>query len=87
MPKAFVLIDVDPGAQKKVLSELEGSPEIKVHLVMGGTYDAIAEVEAESEDDFDDVIASIRSIEEVRSTITMDVVDGKNGGKTKPLQI
>lgn len=87
MPKAFVLIDVNPGARKKVLNELQGNPEIKIHPVIGGTYDAIAEVDAESEDDFDDVIISIRSIEEIRSTITMGVVDGKNGGKTRPLQI
>lgn len=86
MPKAFVLIDFDPGAKKKVLSELERNPEIKIHPVAGGAYDAIAEVEAESEDDFDEAIISIRSIEEIRSTITMDVVDGKNR-KTKPLQI
>jgi DNA-binding Lrp family transcriptional regulator len=86
VPKAFVLIDFDPGARKKVLSELGGNPEIKIHPVAGGAYDAIAEVEAESEDDFDDAIISIRSIEEIRSTITMDVMDGKKR-KTKPLQI
>lgn len=86
MPKAFVLIDVNPGAKKKVLSELGRNPEIKIHPVVGGSYDAIAEVDAESKDDFDDAIISIRSIEEIRSTITMDVVDGK-GSKTKPLQI
>lgn len=73
--KAFVLINTDLGAEPALHSELK-----KIEGVVGvwqvfGVYDMIVEVEAESDEKMKEIVFSrIRSLEHIRSTLTLSSV-------------
>ena len=75
MAKAFVLINVEIGAESEVLGDLRPIPEvIDAHLVYG-VYDIIAIVETSDLQDLKDAISyKIRRLDKVHSTLTMIVV-------------
>lgn len=72
MRRAFVLINSELGNEAKLQSELKKiEGVIGVYLVYG-VYDMVVEVEAESEHRLKDIVFSrIRSLEHVRSTLTL----------------
>jgi DNA-binding Lrp family transcriptional regulator len=47
--KAFILLKVEPGNEKKVIDDLLKIEEVKVVHVIPGEWDLLAEVEAEKE--------------------------------------
>ena len=75
MAKAFILVNVEIGADVEVLNELGLIPEIiEAHRVYG-VYDIIAVVETSTMQELKDVIGfKIRSLDKVHSTMTMIVV-------------
>ncbi len=75
MRKAFVLINTDLGSEDEVVSELEEiGGVVGVHQVYG-VYDVVAEIEAETEQMLKEVVFSrIRTLEHVRSTLTLTTV-------------
>ena len=72
---AFVLINADLGAEQDVLDEIRSIPSVvEVHVVYG-VYDLIVKVEAESLDEVKETVTDrLRTLEKVRSTLTMIVV-------------
>jgi DNA-binding Lrp family transcriptional regulator len=76
MKTAFVLVNTDMGSEEEVSESLKKFEEIKeVHGVFG-VYDLVVRVEAESMEELKDVISSkIRRQQNVRSTLTMIVID------------
>lgn len=76
MPSAFVLVNADIGSEEEVLRDLEPISEVKEAHMVYGVYDIIARVETETMQDLKDVIsARIRRLDNIRSTLTMIVVD------------
>ena len=77
MQKAYVLLKATIGREKELLDEMNTIPEVKeIHRVLG-VYDLVLLVEADSEDDLNQVIQQrIRSLDAVHSTITMAVCPG-----------
>jgi DNA-binding Lrp family transcriptional regulator len=75
LTKAFVLINVEIGAEAEVLRDLIPIPEVnEAHLVYG-VYDIIVIVEtAEMQELKDAVSLKIRRLDKVHSTLTMIVV-------------
>ena len=75
MAKAFILVNVEIGADIEVLNDLGLIPEIiEAHRVYG-VYDIIAIVETSTMQRFKDVVGfKIRSLDRVHSTMTMIVV-------------
>jgi len=74
--KAFLLISAEIGREKDVASELESIPNVKEVHVTYGVYDVIAKVEAESPEKLKETITNkIRSLEHIKSTLTMVVVE------------
>ena len=75
MRKAFVLLNVNMGSEPELESELR-----KVEGVIGvyqvyGVYDLVVEVEASSDQDLKSIVFSrIRSLRNVRSTLTLNTV-------------
>lgn len=75
MRRAFILVNTDLGSELAVQAELK-----KVHGIVGvyqvyGVYDILVEIEAESDQHLKDIIFSgIRSLDHVRSTITLTTV-------------
>lgn len=76
MPSAFVLINAEMGAEEEILEELRKVPNVKEAYVVYGVYDIVAKLEAETMDKLKDSVTwGIRSMNKVRSTLTMIIVE------------
>jgi len=74
MPIAFVLISAELGEEKNLLKQLRSIDHVKEAHFVYGVYDVIVKVEAENMDKLKEIVTyNIRSLREVRSTITMTV--------------
>ena len=76
MPKAFVLINADLGAEEELVAELKKITNVTEVYVVYGVYDLILKVEADTMEKVKETITwHIRRLEKVRSTLTMIVVE------------
>ena len=75
MATAYILINVEIGAEGEVLKSLKPVSEIKEAHLVYGVYDIIARVETETMQELKDAVSwKIRRSDKVRSTLTMIVV-------------
>ena len=75
MPKAFVLINADLGAEDDLISELKKITNVTEVYQVYGVYDLVAKVEADTTEKVKEAITwSIRRLGKVRSTLTLIVV-------------
>ncbi len=78
MPRAYVLINVEPGAEDKVKIQLRSVGSVKESFVSYGVYDLIAVVEAETMDELKEAVTyKIRTVSQVVSTLTLMVTEEK----------
>jgi DNA-binding Lrp family transcriptional regulator len=76
MPTAFVLINYDIGAEKKILNKLKTLPGVIEASEVNGVYDIVVKIASDSLDRLKDTITrDIRTIDTVRSTMTLIVVE------------
>jgi len=76
LPKAFVLINADFGAEEALVAELKRITNVTEVYLVYGTYDLILKVEADTTEKVKETITyHIRRLEKVRSTLTMIVVE------------
>jgi len=76
MNLAYVLINTEIGSEEKVTNDLNKVEEVKKVYHVYGVYDLIVRVEAETVEKLKTVLSdSIRTLENVRSTLTMIAVD------------
>ena len=76
LPKAFVLINADLGAEEELVAELKKITNVTEVYVVYGAYDLISKVEADTMEKVKETITwHIRRLEKVRSTLTMIVVE------------
>jgi len=72
---AFLLLNVDIGAEEEVLRRLSEIEFVKEAYIVYGVYDVIAKVVAPNMDVLREIVTSkIRKLPRVRSTLTMIVV-------------
>ena len=77
MPKAFVLINAELGAEESLIRELKNIEHMSEVYVVYGVYDVVAKVEADTMEKVKETITwKIRRLDKVRSTLTMIVVEG-----------
>lgn len=77
MPKAFVLINAELGAEDSLIKELKGIENVSEVYVVYGVYDIVAKIESDMMEKVKETITwKIRRLERVRSTLTMIVVEG-----------
>jgi DNA-binding Lrp family transcriptional regulator len=75
---AFVMITAEIGKEGEVLSELKKIEQVKEASLVYGVYDIVAKVEAETWEKLKEAITSkVRTVNSVRSTLIMMVVEGK----------
>ena len=75
MHVGFVLLNCDLGAEEYILDELNQVPQIKNAYVTFGAYDIIAEIHAQTQDEFEKTVSmNIRRLTRVVSTMTLNVV-------------
>lgn len=74
MPKAFVLINTEMGAENNVLSILKNIRDVKEVHVVYGEYDIIVKVNSETLERLRNVIKwNIRKVDKITSTRTLMV--------------
>jgi DNA-binding Lrp family transcriptional regulator len=76
MPKAFVLINVESGAEEEVLGELKKIEGVEEAYFSYGVYDIITKIKAESMERLKDMVTrKVRAIGRVRSTLTLIMME------------
>ena len=78
MPMAYVLINTEPKHMENVVSTLEKLDAVVEIFPVYGVYDVVAKVQADTMEKLKDIVTwKVRSLDEVRSTITMLVLEEK----------
>ena len=76
MPHAYVLLNVETGAEDKVLKQLRGITFVEESYVSYGVYDLIIKITAETMEALEEAVThKIRAISEVRSTLTLIMME------------
>jgi DNA-binding Lrp family transcriptional regulator len=76
MPKAFVLINVESGAEEEVLVELKKIEGVEEAYFSYGVYDIITKIKADSMERLKDMVTrKVRAISRVRSTLTLIMME------------
>ena len=72
MPRAFVLINVESGAEEEVVGLLKKVEGVEEAYYSYGVYDIISKVKADSMEKLKDTVTrKIRTLNKVRSTLTL----------------
>ena len=76
MPMAYVLITTETGAVDSVLASLKKMESVKETYMVYGVYDIIATVKADTMEKLKEIVTwNLRSLDQVRSTLTMIAVE------------
>ena len=76
MHKGFVLLNCNLGAEELIVEQLRKISQVSQAYVTFGAYDIIAEINADSQEDFDEtVFLKIRRLTRVVSTMTLNVIN------------
>jgi len=76
MHKGFVLLNCDLGAEELIVEELRKISQVSQAYVTFGAYDVIAEINADSQEDFDETVSvKIRRLTRIVSTMTLYVIN------------
>ena len=75
MHKGFVLLNCDLCAEEFIVEELRKISQVSQAYVTFGAYDVIAEINTNSQEDFDETVSfKIRRLTRVVSTMTLNVI-------------
>jgi DNA-binding Lrp family transcriptional regulator len=78
MPMAYVLINTEPRHMEDVVATLEKLDSVEEIFPVYGVYDVVAKIRADSMDKLKEIVTwKVRSIDMVRSTITMLILEEK----------
>ncbi|MDE1766279.1 MAG: Lrp/AsnC ligand binding domain-containing protein [Thaumarchaeota archaeon] len=76
MPIAFVLLNAELGKENELLSQVRSIEHVKYVYVLYGAYDLVVKIEAPDTEILKKTISShIRQLKNVRSTLTMTVIE------------
>jgi DNA-binding Lrp family transcriptional regulator len=78
MPMAYVLINTEPKHMESVVAILEKLDAVVEVFPVYGVYDVVAKVKAETMEKLKEIVTwKVRSLDQVRSTITMLIMEEK----------
>ncbi|MGD0203233.1 MAG: Lrp/AsnC ligand binding domain-containing protein [Candidatus Bathyarchaeia archaeon] len=76
MPRAYVLFNVESGSEDTVLKQLRNINNVEEAYVSYGVYDLVIRVKADTMEELkDSVTHKIRTIKQVRSTLTLIMME------------
>jgi len=76
MHKGFVLLNCDLGAEELIVEQLRKISQVSQAYVTFGAYVIIAEINADSQEAFDETVSlKIRRLTRVVSTMTLNVIN------------
>lgn len=71
-------MNCDIGAENAIISEINDILGVSEATGLSGVYDIIAKLNAESDNGISRIVTKIRSIANIRSSLTMIVAEGRN---------
>ena len=78
MPMAYVLINTEPKHMERVVETLEKLDSVVEIFPVYGVYDVVAKIQAETMEKLKGIVTwKVRSLDDVRSTITMLILEDK----------
>jgi len=76
MPRAFVLLNVETGSEDNLLRQLKNIDVVEEAYVSYGVYDLIIRVKADTMEVLKDAVTrKIRTLKQVRSTLTLILME------------
>ncbi|MFA7397569.1 MAG: Lrp/AsnC ligand binding domain-containing protein [Candidatus Bathyarchaeia archaeon] len=76
MPQAFVLVNVESGAEEEVVSQLKKVEGVEEAYYSYGVYDIISKVRSDTMEKLKDLVTrKIRTLDRVRSTLTLIMME------------
>jgi len=76
MVQAYILLNVEPGAESKVLQQLRCLNLVTEAYVSYGVYDLVVRLKADTMDQLKDAVSrKIRTTDQVRSTVTLIIIE------------
>jgi DNA-binding Lrp family transcriptional regulator len=76
MPRAYVLFNVESGSEEAVLKQLKNINNVEEAYVSYGVYDLVVRIKAETMEELKDAVThKIRTIKQVRSTLTLIMME------------
>jgi DNA-binding Lrp family transcriptional regulator len=76
MPQAYVLFNVESGSEESVLRQLRSLNNVQESYVSYGVYDLIVRIRADTMEELKEAVThKIRTINQVRSTLTLIIMD------------
>ncbi|MGI0029101.1 MAG: Lrp/AsnC ligand binding domain-containing protein [Nitrososphaera sp.] len=75
--EAYVLLNCELGLEDALMKDLIAMPEVSEVKGVFGVYDIIVRVSTGSEDEIKRVIATIRSMTNIKSSLTMMVIESQ----------
>jgi DNA-binding Lrp family transcriptional regulator len=76
MVQAYILLNVEPGAESKVLELFKSLDIVCEAYVSYGVYDIIIRLKADTMDELKDAVShKIRTTDQVRSTVTLIIIE------------
>jgi len=76
MVQAYILLNVEPGAEGKVLERFKSLNIVSEAYVSYGVYDIIIRLKANTMDELKDAVShKIRTTDQVRSTVTLIIIE------------
>ena len=76
MVQAYILLNVEPGTEGKVLEQLKSLSNLIEAYVSYGVYDLIIRLKTDNMEELKDAVSHrIRTIDQVRSTVTLILIE------------
>jgi len=76
MAQAYVVMNCKKGEEENILSEMSKIPDIVEGDLLLGSYEIICKIVAPTYNDISDVVTKkLRKLKNVRSTITLNVIE------------
>jgi DNA-binding Lrp family transcriptional regulator len=76
MPRAYVLFNVESGSEDTVLKQLKSLNNVEEAYVSYGVYDLVVRIKADTMEELKDAVThKIRTIKQVRSTLTLIMME------------
>ncbi len=81
MPSAYILLNIKPDSEQNVIQQVKNTiknenQEARYEIQgVYGVYDVVVKIESNKMDDVKNLLAKIRKIDEISSTITMLVIE------------
>lgn len=80
MSKAFVFLNCDIGSEESIVVQMKKILGVSQASGVSGIYDIVAEVDADSDNGIAGIVKNLRSIDSIRSCLTMIVAETRNNG-------